>query len=200
MSGDRPAYGSVVAALGAVVLAVSVYLPWYGVSITSAGVQAAQQASDQVAAQLGDAELQSVLAGARARFDALTGRQLASVSARDWLSNVSVALLVLAGIALLLALRSLAGADSLFPDVRGGWISLPGVLAACLVLYRTVRPPEAENGYLALSLRGGIWLALLGCAAIIAGGLWSRPVRRGSAMDADLSGACSELSGWTPGS
>jgi hypothetical protein len=38
MAGDRPRYGSLVSALGAILLAVSVFLPWYGVSFTAHGI------------------------------------------------------------------------------------------------------------------------------------------------------------------
>ena len=50
MTGDRPRYGLLVSAFGAVVLAVAVFLPWYGVSFTAAGIAFAQQAGDQAAA------------------------------------------------------------------------------------------------------------------------------------------------------
>jgi hypothetical protein len=38
MAGDRSRYGLVVSALGAIVLGISVFLPWYGVSLTATGL------------------------------------------------------------------------------------------------------------------------------------------------------------------
>jgi hypothetical protein len=61
MVGDRPRYGLLISALGAIVLAVSVFLPWYGVSFTADGLAYAQQIGDQAAAQFGNATLQSYL-------------------------------------------------------------------------------------------------------------------------------------------
>ena len=43
MVGERSRYGLLVSALGAVLLAVSVFLPWYGVSFTANGIALAQQ-------------------------------------------------------------------------------------------------------------------------------------------------------------
>src|SRR5262249_13224271 len=51
MSDDRSQLGFLVAALGAAVLAVSVFLPWYGVSITASGAATAQQQLTTVAQQ-----------------------------------------------------------------------------------------------------------------------------------------------------
>ena len=59
MAGDRSRYGLLVSALGAIVLALSVFLPWYGVSFTASGIAVAEQAGDQFAAQFGNAALQS---------------------------------------------------------------------------------------------------------------------------------------------
>ena len=55
MAGDRPRYGLLISALGAILLAVSVFLPWYGVSFTATGLAYAQQIGDQAAAQFGNA-------------------------------------------------------------------------------------------------------------------------------------------------
>jgi hypothetical protein len=51
MNDDRAPLGLLIAALGAAVLAVSVFLPWYGVSITASGAASAQQELATVAQQ-----------------------------------------------------------------------------------------------------------------------------------------------------
>jgi hypothetical protein len=199
MSGHRPAYGSLATVLGGIVLAVSVFLPWYGVSLTATGLQAAQQAGDQIVSQFGNAALQSDWAGLHARFSGLAGHELAAVSAHDVLSNISVALLILAGIAILLGLLHLAGPDSTLPDPGSGVTAALGLIAACLVLYRILVRPISGNDFVTMPLREGVWLALLGAAAMVAGGVWPRRLQRDAASNADLRKAWSSLSGWTPG-
>jgi hypothetical protein len=199
MSGDRPAYGSLFSALGAIVLGVAVFLPWYGLSLSAAGTQAAQQAGQQVVAQFGNAALQSQFAGISARFGQLAGHELGAVSAHDALHTISVLLLIVAGVAILLALRPLAGSSSSLPEPGAGWMVLLGLLGGCLVLYRLVSPPLADNVDLTLSPREGAWLALLGAAAMIGGGLWPQRVKRATPSDDELKKAWSSLSGWTPG-
>ena len=67
---------------------------------------------------------------------------------------------------------------------------------ACL--FRIVDPPAPAGGVLALSLREGAWLALVGSVAIVAGALWPERSRRTLRSDAKLERVWSELSGWTP--
>jgi len=59
MVDDRAPLGLLIAALGAAVLAVSVFLPWYGVSITASGAASAQQELSTVAQQYGNASFQT---------------------------------------------------------------------------------------------------------------------------------------------
>ena len=75
---------------------------------------------------------------------------------------------------------------------------LLGIVAALCVLFRIVDPPAPAGEFLALSVREGAWLALLGSAAIVAGALW--PERSGASehSDAKLESVWSEFSGWTP--
>ena len=97
MAGDRPRYGLLVSALGAVVLAVSVFLPWYGVSFTAAGLAYAQQIGDQAAAQFGNAALQSYLGELHTNLSSLAGHQFTALSAHQALKDLNVVLLLLAG-------------------------------------------------------------------------------------------------------
>lgn len=170
MADDRAPLGFLIAALGAAVLAVSVFLPWYGVSITASGAASAQQELTTVAQQYGNATLQSGASQIGAEFGSLAGRQLATVSAHDVSKNVSRILLLLAGLSLLAALLRLAGTNGLL-EAGGGQIALAGGLGALCVLFRMLSPPGAQLDLVSLSLSWGIWLALLGAGAIVAGGL-----------------------------
>jgi hypothetical protein len=172
MADDRAPLGLLVAAVGAAVLAISVYLPWYGVSVTAAGAASAQQELATVAQQYGNASLQAGASQLGAEFSSLAGRQLAAVSAHDVLKDISPLLLVLAAISLGASLVRLARIDGL-PEAGGGQIALAGGIAAFFVLYRMLVHPGAQTDLVSLSLGWGIWLALLGAAAIVAGGLLS---------------------------
>jgi hypothetical protein len=198
MAGERSRYGLLVSALGAIVLAVSVFLPWYGVSFTAAGIGFVQQIGNQVASQFGNATLQSYVGGLHTHLATLAGRQFTALSAHQSLKDLNIVLLVLAGLAVLDSLIPLARAAAPVPAGGGGSVVLLGCVAAVCVLFRMVDPPTPPGNLVALSLREGAWLALLGSLAMIAGGLW--PASSGSAepSDARVRGAWSGLSGWTP--
>jgi hypothetical protein len=170
MVDDRAPLGLLIAALGAALLAVSVFLPWYGVSITASGAAAAQQEIAAVAQQYGNASFQTGASQVGAEFGSLAGQQLATVSAHDVLKDISPILLILAAVSLLASLLRLAGATGL-PEAGGGQLALAGGTAALFVLYRMASPPGAQVQLISLSLSWGIWAALLGAAAIVAGGL-----------------------------
>jgi hypothetical protein len=169
---DGAPVGLLVAALGAAVLAVSVFLPWYGVSITASGAASAQQELTSVAQQYGNTTFQTEASQVGAGFSSLAGRQLTTVSAHQVLGNISPALLILAGVSLVAALLRLAGVTGLL-EAGGGQIALAGSAAALCVLFRMLARPGAQTDFVSLSLSWGIWLALLGAAAIVAGGLFS---------------------------
>ena len=59
MSDERPRYGPLVSGLGAAVLGISVFLPWYSVTLTQAGVESAQHTLGAVAQQFGNQSFQS---------------------------------------------------------------------------------------------------------------------------------------------
>ena len=172
MVDDRAPLGLLLAALGAAVLAVAVFLPWYGVSITASGAASAQQELSTVAQQYGNTAFQTGATQVGAEFSALAGRQLATVSAHDVLKDIGPILLILAAVSLLASLLRLAGVNGLF-DVGGGQIALAGGTAALFVLYRMLVPPAGQTDLVSLALSWGVWLALLGAAAIVAGGLLS---------------------------
>jgi hypothetical protein len=172
MGDDRSQLGFLIAALGAAVLAVSVFLPWYGVSITASGAASAQQQLATVAQQYGNTTFQAGASELGAEFSSLAGRQLTTVSAHEALKDISVILLLLAGISLLASLLRLAGIRGLI-EAGGGQIAVAGGVAALFVLYRMVTPPGAQTDLVSLSLNWGIWLALLSAAAIVVGGFLS---------------------------
>jgi hypothetical protein len=200
MSGDRSRYGLLVSALGAILLAVSVFLPWYGLSFTSTGIAFVQQVTAHLASQFGNATLQAELGAQHASLSALAGHEFAAVSAHQVLKNINIVLLVLACLAVLDALIPLASGGSSVPDGGGAAIVLLGAVATACVVYRIVRPPTPAGELVALSLREGAWLALLGSLAILAGGMWprGRPVAARDAPETGLDSVWTGLSGWTP--
>ena len=169
MVDNRAPRGLLVSALGAALLAVSMFLPWYSVSITPAGAAAAQHQFAAVAQQYGNAKLQTMANQIGAQFGSVAGRPLATVSAHQALKDLSKIVLLLAGIALVASLLALAGVV----EVGGGQIALVGFAAILCVLYRMLSPPGTDSGLLSLSLGWGSWLALGAAAAIVGGALWT---------------------------
>ncbi|HME03766.1 MAG TPA: hypothetical protein VKG38_12150 [Solirubrobacteraceae bacterium] len=198
MADQRPRYGPALATLGAIVLAVSVFLPWYGLSFTANGVAFAQQAGDQAASQYGNAALQSYMGMLHADLSGLVGHQFAAVSAHQVLHDLNVVLLLAAGFALLIGLVALAGGSSGSFEVNRGALALIGAVATVCVLYRIVHPPAVEGNLFAISLREGAWLALLGSLAILGGALWPRRLDSPATSWDEVEGTLSSLSGWTP--
>src|SRR5271163_3281566 len=145
MAGDRSRYGLSMSSLGASVLALSVFLPWYRVS-----------------------------SFAHADFAAPAGRSLIAVSAQQALPVMKVFLLVLAGLAMLDALLPVMRTGVPVPGGAGGSVALLGAVAAACALYRILDPPAVTGDVLALSLREGPWLALLASLAMVLGGMWPR--------------------------
>ena len=206
MQGARSRYGLLVSALGAVLLAVAVFLPWYGVVITPQGVAAAQQTSQEVAQQFGNAALQAQVGSEQGTIATLAGREIASLSAHQALHDLNVILLVLAGLALLDALLPLARTGVPVPDGAGRAVALLGCVAALCVGYRMVHPPSVVEGVFDLNLREGAWLALFGCLMMALGGIWPRSAmllgdgESGGARPGSSGDPFAALSGWTPGS
>ena len=194
---DRARTGSLIAAVGSALLAVSVFQPWYAVKLTASGVASAQQTINSIAAQYGNAAFQSQARGLGSSFSALAGHQIATLSAHQALKYLHVVLLILAAIAFLLALSHLAGASQP-TQASGGQIAPIGVMATLCVMFRMVARPTPQEEVFSLSLSWGIWLALGSCLAIILGGVWRRHTGPANAPDATLQKALEELSGWTP--
>jgi len=200
MVGDRSRYGLLVSALGAVLLIVAVFLPWYEVSFTASGIGYVTQLGDQFVAQFGNSQLQSYLGPFHGSLAALSGQGLGSVSAHQVLHDMNIILIVLGVLALLDALFPLARGAAAGPDGAGGAAVLLGGVAAICVLFRMVSPPTPAGGIISLSLREGAWLALLGSMMMVLGGLWPRGMGMQSAAERGGPDLWSGLSGWTPGS
>lgn len=168
MTGERSRYGLLVSSLGAALLAGSLFLPWYAVSVTRAGADSL--------GKVGSGALQGYAAGLHGTIAALAGEKVGALTAAHALSALSVVLLVLAGLSLLDALVPLARAGSRIPEGAGGAVVVLGIVASGFVLYRMIAPPEPGSELLTLSLREGAWLALLGALMVALGGLWPRAI------------------------
>ena len=109
----------------------------------------------------------------KSSFGGLSGHTFGTVNAHQSLKVISVVLLIFAGLALVASLLRLADAWS---AVTGGQLAVLGATAAGFVLYRMARPPQADGGYLSVSVSWGAWVALASCLMIIVGALLaSRP-------------------------
>jgi hypothetical protein len=199
MAGERSRYGLVVSALGAVVLIVSLFLPWYGLSFTPTGIAFAQQTGERFLTQFGNAAAQAQLGSLHANLAGLAGQQFVSVDAHQAFKSLSIVIIALAGIALLDALFPLARAAGAIPDGAGRSVVLLGIVCGALVAFRMIDRPSPAGSLIALSLREGAWLALLGSLTMVIGGLWPRyqhPVVSGG--EARSPDPFATLSGWTP--
>ncbi len=194
---SRSTYGLLVSALGAVLLAVAVFLPWYGVSFNAHAITAAEQASEQFAAQYGNAALQSHLGSLHTSLVGLVNHEVFALSAHQALSTLNVVLLIIAGLGILISLLALAGPASASSEANRVPLALLGLLGAACVVFRMIDRPSPAGEVISLSLREGAWLALLGCLCMAAGAMWTRraPVVRTASQGGDV---WSELSGWTP--
>lgn len=148
-------------AMGAVVLAIAAFLPWY--------------------------RLTSIVHTAAAT--SLAARSLTVFSARKALPDMRILLLVLVGLAMLDTLLPLMRTKGPVPGGAGGSVVLLGAVAALCALYRIVDPPAPAGDAVALTLLAGPWLALLGALAMLLGGMWPSRVGSGTRADARMHGA-----------
>jgi hypothetical protein len=199
MGNERSRLGLVIAAVGAIVLAISVFLPWYGVSFTESGIAATQQSAQQAISEFGNAKLQASAGGLDSSLAGLAGRQVGALTAHQAFKYMSILLLVIAGLALVDVLPPLARSAPSIPGGAGGSAVLLGAIAAICVLFRMAVRPEVFEGAVALSLREGAWLALIGSAAIVVGGMWPRVGGAPAAAETANEDVWSTLSGWTSG-
>jgi len=168
--------GHVVALVGAAVTAVSLWLPWYMVSLPDEIKRAAGAQTTQLPSTLGEVarELISVLPS--------------KVSATGWqaLHSADAVLMALAlvGAAVVLLATGVAGPGMRVDAAAAGRIAaIAGAVAAVLVVVKIAdRPGPSEP----VSVRYGAWLALGGAVAMAVGGCLAasgpeRPVPAGAA-------------------
>ncbi|HEV3046510.1 MAG TPA: hypothetical protein VGY13_04025 [Solirubrobacteraceae bacterium] len=141
-------------AVGAIVLAGSVFLPWYRVGAPAHGLAAGGPAGAAPAGSVGGLHASPGLAAV---------------------------LLALAALAMLDVLLPLVRARGPVPVGAGGAVVLLGALGAACAAFRMVDPPSSVTaaGMLAASLREGAWLALIGSVTVMLGGMWPRCVPAG---------------------
>ncbi len=199
MAPDRSRYGLLVSTLGALILAGAVFLPWYGVSFTGSGIAFLSHLDGRLAGPFAAAEVHQFVTSVHLAGGPLTGEQIAAVSAHSVLADMSVLLLILAGLVLLDALVPLlppaAARATPIPDGAGGSLVLLGSVATACVLLRMIDRPLPEGNLIALSLREGPWLALLGGLMVVLGGLWPRVSITSAFSDARIEGSWTGLSG-----
>ena len=169
MATDRQGVQSLLTLGGGVVLAVSVFLPWYGLTLTASGAASAQQGLNSAAQQFGNSAFQSTASSLGNSFGSLVGRQFGTVSAHQVLKYISIVLLVFAGIAILMTMARLVGATG--PSQPRGALALIGVAAALCIAFRMIAHPAADQDVFAISISWGAWLALASSIAIIVGDL-----------------------------
>lgn len=173
MQASRSRLGRAISVAGAALLAITVFLPWYSVSITADGAAFAARALDQAARQYGNATLQAEANSIGASFSLAAGHRVATLSAHQSSKTIGAVLLILAALAFLGALLWLAEVDEPIA-VDGVQIAAVGGLALLFVVYRMIEPPGPKTGYFSLSVGWGAWTALLSSAAIVAGGVLGR--------------------------
>lgn len=144
--------GHVLTLGGALVVLISLWMPWYAVD-----VQAMRAAFDASASQLpqGWAQL----------FDGLTAALPASLDASGWEA------LGWADIALVAVVAGVGALTLLAPRTPGvaQAVRLAGVVAAVVVVAQILDGPDPNELF---SLRTGPWVALAGVVAMIAGTWW----------------------------
>ncbi|HEX6583780.1 MAG TPA: hypothetical protein VF056_09255 [Thermoleophilaceae bacterium] len=146
--------GDIIAGVGAVVLLISLFLPWYGVSVDVAGFSASE-----------------------------------SGSGWEVLGSIDILLFLISVAAIAVVAAKAAGA--LPADIPAPVVLLGlGALAVLLVIYRIIDIPTEGDvpDQVDLSRKVGIFIALLGAAAVAYGG-WrtnaETPAGRGAAPAAD---------------
>jgi hypothetical protein len=154
--------GHYVAALGAIALIVSLFLPWYSLNLPPGAQQAL------------DAETEGLPESLRELGRSLVQEVLDSVGGTAWevFSSTDIVLFVCAILVLVLALFSIAtrgASNALSPATTARLIGLVGTGAAALVVVKMLDQPGPN---MLLDLDYGPFVALGGAAAIAFGG-WS---------------------------
>jgi hypothetical protein len=171
---------------------IAVFLPWYGLSFTSAAVDFVDGAVGQVVPQFAGSIYEAHM---RQAGNAVVGHEFYAVSAHQIFDKGSTLLLIAGGLAILLSMVSLVRTGPALPV--GGLLVGLGLAAAAVVAWHMVVVPNPVPELMDLSLKSGAWLGLLGSLAIAAGALWPASRSPRCARD-DSADAWADLSGWTP--
>jgi hypothetical protein len=139
MVGDRSRYGLFVSAVGAGVLAVSLFLPWYAVGFAT----------------------HTAVGGA--------GERLTTLSAFHALANLRFVLLALAGLALLDALLPLTRGGGPLPGGAGGSVVVLGLIAGACALFRMLDLPTPVGALVATPREGAWLALLGAMAMVLGG-------------------------------
>src|SRR6202521_1345513 len=153
MDSGRSPYGHLLAGAGGVMLAISVFLPWFALSPPQSVVNDVLRSVDH-SSPLGQFETDVINLGAsymRVHPLPLTLQQLTT---QTW-----ILLLVIGVLALLLSVAALARSAPLFPRGDARPLGLLGAVALGLILHRLILPfntslpfdlPRREGGWIAL--------------------------------------------------
>ncbi len=151
MDDDHAPSGLLIAALGAAVLAISVFQPWYGREHHAVGRGRRATPARGPGPAVREPQPSSRKRHAiETKFNSLAGHEITTVSAHQALKKDSLILLALAGIALLASLLRLAGRRGLL-FATGSQIALLGGLAFADVFFRILwRPGAGGEHFVAL--------------------------------------------------
>lgn len=159
MRSNREQAGLGVASLGAAAMLLSLWQPWYGFQLPADMLQRVTAFSSQ----FGNF-------GALIRQGAATLAQHGPYQLSGWLvfRGFDVMLCVLAIAGLVLGLQALVASERLVLIPEGKGFALLGAVAGALIAYHLVRRPLPGG---VLVLERGAWIALVGAAAMVVGGL-----------------------------
>jgi hypothetical protein len=89
---------------------------------------------------------------------------------------MTAVLLVLGALAMLDVTAPVVRSGGPLPGGAGGSVVLLGAVAAAFTIFRMIDHPTLAGATVALSLREGAWLALMGSMTMMLGGMWPRYV------------------------
>jgi hypothetical protein len=162
MRSSRASFGSLLAGLSAIVLAIDTWQPWYALRLPRAFL-------DQLDALSGN--LGSFGGYLRSGVDYARTAGPIPLSAHDVFHAIDVELVLIAVVVVGILLAGLSRGQPVFSTGDGGALAGLGTMAFCLVGYRILFPPGPAE---LLTLRPGIWVGLAAAGGICAGGLLSR--------------------------
>jgi len=158
--------GHFLALAGALAAFASLWRPWYQITIP-------QQFRDALSGQIGQ---DPGLLGEMAR--GIASALPSSISASGWKELAGADAAVAVGTAVVIALVLGAGgafgsAVRIDPGAAARGVAAVGALGVVLALVHVVNRPGSGPGSDYIHIAQGLWIALGGCVAVVAGGLWA---------------------------